>query len=323
MARISLISPPGRIIQGSASVPELYNWDNGVKVGLRDKPQYFMSLMIDKTHAMSKPMLDSFWQQAHAFYGSSHNPAAKIVVANINKWIVRDSGFSWKVEDGDVPNLKNGITYPGSWIIKFSTLIPPAFCDVNNNTIDGSLIELGDYADVAFSIEGNGRFDRNAGLYVSQSHVRLLGKGVRITKQAAPAQVFGAAGQQMGDSAPSASSPPPQSAPMGNAYAQTVAPTTPQAYVATTSPTSQTSPASMSAPSAPVESSFPAIPLRGTPDVPNAPYPASDQDVPASAPSDVALTSPEAPSEVPLEGTVSRFNSAPSIPGFSHGAVTE
>jgi hypothetical protein len=321
----------------------LYNWDNGVKVGLREKPQYFFALAISKTDPLTQPMLDAFWQQAHAFYGACTHPNKASIVACINRWLTPNSGFSWKIEDGEIPNIKSGVSYPGAWLIKFSTLIPPAFCDVNNNPIDGSLIETGDYADVAFTIEGNGRYDRNAGLYVSQSHIRLLGKGVRITKQVAPSQAFGTPGRAMGDVAPSAQSAPPASAPTGytapqahlsptapiapagNAYAASVVAPTTQPPAAAPSYPSNTVPytASTSAPSAPAAPQSPVTPPATHSPMPTLPNgPASAPAAPAGAPLGVAPTLPPTVSEAPSEVTASASD-APVIEGFSHGGAEQ
>lgn len=347
MARIPLTSPAGRIVQGSPSIPELYNWDNGVRTGLREKPQYFFALAIAKNDPLTQPMLDAFWQQAHAFYGACTHPNKASIIACINRWLTPNSGFSWKIEDGEIPNIKSGVSYPGAWLIKFSTLIPPAFCDVNNNPIDGSLIETGDYADVAFTIEGNGRYDRNAGLYVSQTHVRLLGKGVRITKQIAPSQAFGAPGRAMGDVAPSAPSAPPASAPTGhtapqahlsptapagNAYAAPAAAPTTQAPGAIPYPSATggyTAPTSApTAPAAPQSPVTPPAPPMGTPSpaamqsptLPNAP--ASAPAAPAGAPLGVAPTLPQTAPEA-SSGETAFLTEAPNIPGFSHGAAEQ
>jgi hypothetical protein len=255
MPRINLVSPAGRIVSGSVSKPNLKDMYGA----LREKPQYFIALAVPKNTPQIPQLFQTIFQHALSEFSRHHD-----VLRRINLGLQKNTGFAWKIEDGDMPSIKTSKVregWQGCWVFKLSTTIAPLAVDVNNQPIDPAAIETGYYADVAFSVAGNDHADHTAGLYMNPNFVRLLGYGERINTGPTPDQAFGAAGQSMGSPTPlspagmpggyAAPAAQPQGmpgigygggammqptpAPMGNGYAPTAAPGMPMGYGAPSS----------------------------------------------------------------------------------------
>lgn len=315
MPRINLVSPPGRIVSGSVSRPNLTDMYGA----LRDRPQYFIALAVPKNNPQIPQLFQTIYQHALSEFSRHHD-----VLRRINLGLQKNTGFAWKIEDGDLPSVKTGKLregWQGCWVFKLSTTIAPQAVDTRNNLIDPTVIETGYYADVAFSVAGNDHADHTAGLYMNPNFVRFLGYGERIAAGPTPEQAFGSVGQSMGSPTPLSPAGMP-----GTGYGGGATPlaTVIQTALAATPP----------------QGPSPFSPIPGHPDgarglmpILNAVAGGSNTNplaLPANAP---AALADETVAPVPMPGmtppasdfvTVSHFKPdapAPSIPGFSSGAA--
>jgi hypothetical protein len=335
---MDLVTPGGRLIEGSMSVPSLKDYEGNV----RDRPQYYFALAVDKRDPSIAPILAQIWNTATTYYAQIPD-----VMRRINMGLDPYSRFAWKICDGDHAKFSDKPLYKGMYVFKFSTTYPLKTCGRDNLPIEPATVKLGWYADVAFSVKPNARIDGNAGLFVNPLMVRILGLGEEIITGPAPEKLFGAApaptmGTPLGaTTAPAAAygfgggnatSPlgvastavpahlnqPASSGLTGGGLAPSVqhsSPTMGNGYVGTAAPSMTPQPAT---PSGFVQPAVAEQLSQGTVTSPLV-SPASVQDVQGGATfppaQTLGMTAPVSASE-----TVSHF-SPPSIPGFSSGAV--
>lgn len=281
MPKINLVTPAGRLVSGSVTVA-LTKDDKGK---LYDVPKYFFAIAVAKNHPQLPQLFQTLYNHACSEYSNVPDVLRRIALG-----LARNTGFSWKIDDGDLPSSKTGKMregWAGCRVFKFTTQYVPQCVDVNNQFINGSIIERGMNIDVAFSAVRNPNTDHTAGLYMNPNFVRFLGDdGTRYSSGPTPDQAFGAAGQAVGSPTPlapagmtggyGASAPQPQGmpgigygggamtqpAPMGNGYATPAAPGMPMGYGAplpTLTPAPQ-SPSMYAAPAPAMLQQFPATP---------------------------------------------------------------
>lgn len=173
-------TPGGRFISGSLTEKNAKDYDgNNIP---SDQQAYYMAVAVDKGRPGLSELLGAIKNHAETSYAQ-----VPLVLNNI-KLGVGSQGFSWKIEDGDVPRKdeKTGEDKPipdycqNKVIFKFTSLYDIGCCDINGNNIDPSEIKKGDYVDVMFTIQANGRVDGNAGLKSYANAVRFLGHGEAI-----------------------------------------------------------------------------------------------------------------------------------------------
>lgn len=319
-----MISPAGRIVAGSVFKPSTKD----MKGKVREKPQYFFALAIPKTDPAVNNMLNAFWQLV--IENVFNNPRATVVLQSaINEFIRPKSGFAWKIDDGDHPKHADKAGYPGNWVIKFTTTIPIKCYDREARQIDPASVKTGFYVDVAMTVQPNGYFDDQAGLYVNPNMVRLLGFGEEIQPGPSALQVFGAApAPVIGSQTPLApAGGPTAGAPIPAPVAPSFGPAAAPAYAAA-APLYAPAPVASPLPSAPV-----AAPAYAPPAMPAAPvYSPAAPATPFTPPTlpDVGVqgvqgdvTGAPAPSPaVPNGASASAATASPSEPplvGFSTG----
>lgn len=296
---MDLVTPGGRLIEGSMSVPSLKDYEGN----LRDKPQYYFALAVDKRDPSVAVVLAQIWNAATSFYAQIPD-----VMRRINMGLDPYSRFAWKISDGDHPKFADKPLYKGHYVFKFSTTIPLKVCGRDNMFMEPSTVKLGWYADVAFSIKPNARIDGNAGMFANPNMVRILGAGEEIITGPAPEKLFGGApAPQMGTPVGSVS----PGIGIGGSNA------TPPLSVTTAAPMSAIPPASGFGGMANASMSVPsASPIN----VPLAPAdPVSDLVAQGAATSGFVPIAPTTLSDN-ASTTASPSNyTPPSIPGFSHG----
>jgi len=325
-----LVTPVGRIIEGSVSQPSTKDYDGN----LRNNPQYYIGLAIPKNDPGVQTVLQMIYQDAVQFYARSAD-----VMSRLQKGLDPYSRFAWKISDGDHPKFADKRLYHGHYVFKFSTIFRYPCIDITGATVDPTLIKTGYYADVVFSYKPNGRVDQNAGVFLNIKALRCTGKGDEIVgvdanklfASAAPRQVgepFSAGGAQGFGGAPTGQAPqgfPGIGQGGGGASTSPFAQHQHQGFTAANvAPMSQTPPATgsegMVNPSMSATPAFPSDapqPQAWTPNTPLAP--ASDPAAAAIAALAPAQTQ-VAQSLSPL-GIVSPSDDVPSLPGFADGSL--
>jgi len=270
MADLSLITPGGRLIEGSMSVPSLKDYEGN----LRAKPQYYFALAVDKRDPSVLAVMGQIYQNAITFYSQVPD-----VVRRIQMQLDPYSRFAWKMVDGDHPKFADKPLYKGMYVFKFSSTYPLKTCLPDNSLIEPATVKLGWYADVAFTVRPNGRIDGNAGMFMNPQMTRILGSGQEIVVGPAPEKLFANAPvAAMGAPLPPAGAPqgfgpapqgfgPPPVQP-GNAYVGHAGAPTGQGFGGTSYPTTPTHTAPMSAPGVAPNS----MQFQGTPNPNNAGY---------------------------------------------------
>jgi len=309
--RLDLISSAGRIVAGNVAKANPLDM-NGKP---RAKPQYFFALAIAKNDPAINGLMTQMYQFAHGQYAQYPD-----VLRRIQLGLQPNTGFAWKIDDGDSPKLRERPGHAGHWIFKFSTTIAPKAVDRNNQLIDPTHIKTGYYADVAFSVSANGKTDHTAGIYVNPNFVRLLGYGEEIVAGPTAEQRFGAApAPQMGSAAPLAPGGAPGGFPgvaggavggMGFAGGAPAA-QQPAGAMGQHQPAMGGMPMGHAAPAG-APGGFPGQPVAGNaPSLP--PLPASAPAVPAGATA--------APAGFTAQAPASMTASPSEVPGFAHGAA--
>lgn len=180
--RIDLRTPVGRLVMGDLAKPN----PNDMHGKPRDKPQYFFALAVPKSDPNVIPLINQIMQHAWNSYSQMPDVTGRLQAG------LAAPDFAWKIDDGDQKHAdKQGCA--GCWIFKFATTLPIRAANRENQQIDPATIELGSYADVAFTVAINGNRDRTAGIYMNPNCVRLLGYGERIVPGPSIDTLMGAA----------------------------------------------------------------------------------------------------------------------------------
>lgn len=140
-------TPPGRIVGGSLSGPQIKGYDN---VPL-EKPKWVVMLALPKTHPGTVALVAQI--KRIGAEGFADNPAT-----------VQRADFSWKMIDGDsgipnqrgiAPNTKPG--YPGHTILTLSTTFAfPTVGEDPSTPISAAAVETGHWVRIAGHCKANG-----------------------------------------------------------------------------------------------------------------------------------------------------------------------
>ena len=200
-----LFTPGGRLVMGSLT--ERQDKDQqGAPIPAEDQA-YFFAVAVPKSSPEVGPLVNQLWQMAATDYANM-----PLVMAQINMGLAAPQ-FSWKVEDGDAPQVdpKTGLARPtpeyikGCFIFKFRTKFEIGACDVTGKDIARTAIKRGDYIDVMFNSQINGKVDHTAGIYLNPVAIRLLGYGEAIQSGVQASQAFAGRGAvAMGSQMPTA-----------------------------------------------------------------------------------------------------------------------
>lgn len=181
---------PSRIVEGN-----VYKSSNlGMNGQIKAKPEFYFAVAIAK----NDPRLGEIWgaYQAEAQASYANNRA---ILERIARGLAPNTGFAWKISDGDAPERREKPGQAGCWIFKFKTTWEIKVVDQNNQPINPQLLRTGFYCDVLANLAGNGKTDHTAGLYANPVFVRWLfpGYGEEIQPGPQADKVMGAAPTQL------------------------------------------------------------------------------------------------------------------------------
>jgi hypothetical protein len=187
--KLDLTSPKGRFVSGSLT--ELQKTDHSNKPLPENKWHYYFGLAVPKTDPTINNIIQQMFQLGTQVFARTPG-----IIANMQKGLVKGSGFAWKIDDGDLPNTRTGQQNEntvGCYVLKFSTTFPIVCVNYDNSSIEREAIKRGDYIDVAFRVKHNGMFDHTAGFFVNPNMVRFRERGKEIAGGPTADQLFGAA----------------------------------------------------------------------------------------------------------------------------------
>ena len=250
--RTDLLTPVGRLVQGSLYEPKTTDAENkplvyktGPNAG-QPRTQFFFAIAIPKgneTHWNQTEWGGKIWTVGQAGFpqGQANSPA-----------------FAWKITDGDsmVPNRVGKKPcefegYPGHWILKFSGGFAPNIynSDGSQQLLEPGHVNLGDYIQVYGNVADN-ESQQQPGVYLNHSMVAFSGYGARIFMGADPKMVgFGNSPLPAGAS----TTPIPQGFSPASGYHSPTPPPTAAPYPAILTPSAPPAP-----PAAPVRVMLPA-----------------------------------------------------------------
>lgn len=200
-----LFTPGGRFIMGSLTEKQDKD-QQGQPIPVIDQA-YFFAVAVPKSSPEVSPLINQLWTMAATDYGNM-----PLIMQQINMGL-NATQFSWKMEDGDTPQVdpKTGMAratpeyMKGCFIFKFRTKFEVGACDVNGRDIARTGIKRGDYIDVMFNSQINGKVDHTAGIYLNPVAIRLLGYGEAIQSGVQASQAFAGRGAaSMGSQMPTA-----------------------------------------------------------------------------------------------------------------------
>ena len=189
---LNLVTPKGRIVKGSLTelVTTKYEFNPATKKYVEvpleaNKHRYSFHLALKKSDPATKALLGAMYRHALGVYA-----AYDIIVEAIKKGLQKNSGFSWKVYDGDAINPNTGKApafCEGCYVFPFDTRPPRGFKAYrwDNTPIPAEDVKCGFECDVAFSVVDNNKKvsipgGASAGLYLNAQCVRYLGTGEEI-----------------------------------------------------------------------------------------------------------------------------------------------
>ena len=150
---VHLLSPVGRLVQGSVYVPQTKDMDGNLLVDDDGNPQpkYYFALAIKKG-------VEKHWNQTE--WGKR---IWQIGEENASISAVKRPDFAWKIHDGDnnTPNrnerrLCDYEGFPGNWIVRFNTIIAPELVNEHAELLrQDNFIQMGYFIQVYFSISYN------------------------------------------------------------------------------------------------------------------------------------------------------------------------
>ncbi len=181
---------PSRIVEGN-----VYKSSNiGMNGQIKAKPEFYFAVAIAKNDPRLGEIWGAYHQEALASYANNQN-----VLQRIQRGLVPNSGFAWKISDGDAPERRERPGQAGCWIFKFKTTWEIKVVDQKNQPINATLLRTGYYCDVLANLAGNGKTDHTAGLYANPVFVRWLfpGYGEEIQPGPQADKVLGAAPTQL------------------------------------------------------------------------------------------------------------------------------
>jgi len=173
----NIVTPVGRIVQGSAFVPSDKD-QQGNPLTVKTGPnagkltvQFYLGLAIDKNN----PDWGPFWEKIQ-----------NIAVAAWPGGQYNAPGFSWKYIDGDSLDAQgqpyaSREGFAGHHIIKLSSGYAPTVVSAGGASVlvEPSQCKRGDYARCVVTSKGNSN-DTNPGVYINLSVVEFMGYGEEI-----------------------------------------------------------------------------------------------------------------------------------------------
>lgn len=182
----------GRFVQGDLMRKGDKGYNNA-PIAPEDQ-EYYLGVAVPKTDPNIGNLIDQLYQMASTHYAQYPVISQQIALGLNGK-------FSWKIEDGDVAKadpqtgqLKEIPEYlKGCWLLKFHTKYEFSACDMINNVlhpIDRSQIKRGDFVEIKFTAQPNGRVDHNAGLKLYPQAIMRIGIGDAISGAIAATDAF-------------------------------------------------------------------------------------------------------------------------------------
>lgn len=171
-----LVSPVMRLVSGSLTEKQKTDYQN--KPIAEDDQRYSYGLALRKDDPGAQGLLQGVMQKAWNDYGQA--PRIQNIIQQFN--LGKNSGFSWKIKDGDVPN-NEGRTNPntqGCWVFYFSSSYLTKTYDQTNKELDAAQFYTGCFVQIAFNVVGNGKTDNTAGIYLNPQVLRFIAHGEKI-----------------------------------------------------------------------------------------------------------------------------------------------
>lgn len=180
---MTLLSPVGRLVQGSMYKPRTQDWDGNqlvYKTGEnkgQPRNEYYCALAVKK--GAEKSWSETNWGQKIVVVAQTLFPGGQ--------WQKPD--FAWKVSDGDdTEENMNGNRpceqegFAGHWILKFSNGYAPQIVNENGSAsiLEKDAVLAGDYIQIAAIMKSNGQQKANSGLFLNHTCVAFVRHGVRI-----------------------------------------------------------------------------------------------------------------------------------------------
>lgn len=189
--RVELLTPVGRLVQGSLYEPNTTDaenkpltYRNGPNAG-QPRVDYFFALAIPKKN-------ETHWNQTE--WGAKIYEVAK---AGFPNGAYNSPSFAWKIKDGDsvIPN-RNGKRpcdqdgFPGHWVLIFNSAFAPTLYneDGTKQLTEPKAVNTGDYIQVYGNIADN-ESQQQPGVFLNHSMVSLQRYGERIFSGADPKSV--------------------------------------------------------------------------------------------------------------------------------------
>ena len=198
-----IISPVGRFINGSMTDTVKTDYQN--RPIPEEKQQYTVGVAFRKDDPLTGPMLQQMATVAMTDFANA--PHIQQLIGQYN--FAPQSGFSWKVKDGDQPNSQGQLNEnaAGCYVIYFSSSFITKCADPANAEIPNTQIERGHYIRVAFNVSGNKNVDSTAGIYVNPQIYQFIAFGEPIRGGVDAATAF--AGHAVPTQLPAGASPTP------------------------------------------------------------------------------------------------------------------
>lgn len=184
--RQELVTPVGRLVQGSLYVPNTKDMDGkplvyktGDKVG-QARTEYYFAIAIKK--GSEQHWSTTSWGKKVCETGYAGFPGGQ----------ANSPHFSWKIVDGDstVPNKAGTVPsscegFAGCWVLKFKGTQAPTLLKLNEHKKTEQLIEKdaikpGDYIQVQGFVEGN-KSTTQPGIYLNHNMICFIAYGDRIS----------------------------------------------------------------------------------------------------------------------------------------------
>ena len=187
----NLFTPGGRFVSGDLDKKQDKDYEN--KPVAPEEQEYYFAVAVEK----NQPGASELLAQLHALATQAYQQAPHLM-AQVNMGLAA-TGFSWKIEDGDIPKVDTTTGQPkkipeyikGCYVFKFRTKYEFGACDLNGTNINRNDIKRGDYVDVMFTAAPNGRYDGNAGIILYPNAIRRLGFGEAISGTVDASTAFG------------------------------------------------------------------------------------------------------------------------------------
>lgn len=185
---INILTPVGRIVEGSLSVGNTKNAEGQPLIGKDGQPRtnYYIGLAISKADPKWPALKAQIYEEARKAFPAHFGPNGEPYPT-----------FGIKIIDGDspIPNKKGTKPcekegFPGHWILKLSSgYAPKCFEKGGHQAKPAEDIKRGYYVRCAASVAGNDS-TQNPGIYVNLQMVEFQAFGAEIVTGPAADEVF-------------------------------------------------------------------------------------------------------------------------------------